>query len=114
MRQWFRSFRHDDGGDDMTEYALLLSFIAVMVAIALLSLGTSINQSLSSAGSRIVGATAGGGSAGGGSPGGGTDSGAGSSSGGGGGGSASGGTGGDSGQSGGTEDPDGGAVGNDQ
>ena len=39
MRPWFRPFRHDTGGEDVTEYALLLSFLALMVVIALFSLG---------------------------------------------------------------------------
>jgi pilus assembly protein Flp/PilA len=39
---YFRSFINDEEGQDLVEYALLLSFIAVVCVIAITTLGTKI------------------------------------------------------------------------
>jgi len=119
MRQSFRSFRSQSCGQDLAEYALLVSFLALFIVCGLLSLGVSINDFYNTEASRLVDAIGGGGGGGGGgNPGGGNDPGTGTGGGsaGGGGGSGGGadsgngsGSGGD--QGGGSTDPPGGAIG---
>jgi Flp pilus assembly pilin Flp len=123
MRRSLRSFRLESCGQDLAEYALLVSFLAVVVVIGLLSFGASITHSYNTEASRLADAVAGGaGSGGGGNQGGGNDSGtgtgAGSADGGGGGGGGAGSGGGSGGgagdQGGGNTDPPGGAIGDQQ
>jgi Flp pilus assembly pilin Flp len=80
---------HDEGGQDLAEYALLLGFIAMLMAITLISFGVSVNLRFSDASGQLGGVAAGGGQAGAGSGGaGGSPPGSGGASAGGGGGGA--------------------------
>jgi Flp pilus assembly pilin Flp len=123
MRRSLRSFRLESCGQDLAEYALLVSFLAVVVVIGLLSFGVSLTHSYNAEASRLTDAVAGGtGSGGGGNQSGGADSGTGTGGGagvgGGGGGGGGAGSGGGSGSGGGGQggntDPPGGAIGDDQ
>jgi Flp pilus assembly pilin Flp len=118
MRRWLRSFLRQTCAADLTEYALLVAFLAIAIIVGLHSLGLTINYTYETQASRLTdamsgaaGTGSGGGQGGSGSPGtgaggsnpGGGGSGAGSGDGpGGGGGSDPGG--GDTGTSGGTID----------
>jgi Flp pilus assembly pilin Flp len=118
MRRWLRSFLRQTCAADLTEYALLVAFLAIAIIVGLNSIGLTINHTYEAQASRLTdamsagtGAGSGGGASGGGSPGtgagGGTPGGGGSGAGSGGGaagggGSGSGPGGGDTGTSGGT------------
>ena len=95
MRRWLRSFLRQTCAADLTEYALLLAFLAIAIIISLHSLSVTINHSYEAQASRMIDATSGrdgagsgGGESGSGSPG---TGGGGSNPGGGGGGAGSGG-----------------------
>ena len=47
------SFRHDDEGQGLAEYALILALIAIVAIVALLFLGGAISNILSTVGSSI-------------------------------------------------------------
>ena len=47
------SFHHDDEGQGLAEYALILALIAIVAIIALIFLGTQISGTLSTVGSSI-------------------------------------------------------------
>ncbi len=47
------SFRHDDEGQGLAEYALILALIAIVAIIALIFLGTQVSGILSIVGSSI-------------------------------------------------------------
>ena len=79
---------HDERGQDLVEYALLLAFIAMLMAMTVISLGFSVNLRFSDASRQLGGVAAGGGQpgAGGSGTGGSQQSGGGASAGGAGGG----------------------------
>jgi len=47
------SFRHDDEGQGLAEYALILALIAIVAIIALIFLGTQVSTILSKVGASI-------------------------------------------------------------
>ncbi len=47
------SFRHDDEGQGLAEYALILALIAIVAIIALIFLGTQVSSILSIVGSSV-------------------------------------------------------------
>ncbi len=47
------SFRHDDEGQGLAEYALILALIAIVAIIALIFLGTQVSGILSIVGKSI-------------------------------------------------------------
>jgi Flp pilus assembly pilin Flp len=76
MRRWLRSFLRQTCAADLTEYALLVAFLAIAVIVSLNSLGLTINHSYEAQASRLIdamsagnGAGSGGGESGSGSPG---------------------------------------------
>jgi pilus assembly protein Flp/PilA len=50
---WLASFRNDDRGQGLAEYALILALIAVIAIAALVFLGTRISEILSTIGANI-------------------------------------------------------------
>lgn len=50
---WLASFRNDERGQGLAEYALILALIAVIAIAALVFLGTRISEILSSIGANI-------------------------------------------------------------
>jgi len=46
-------FRHDDDGQGLAEYALILALIAIVAIVALLYLGSQISDKLSIVGSTL-------------------------------------------------------------
>jgi pilus assembly protein Flp/PilA len=50
---WLASVRHDEGGQGLAEYALILALIAVIAIAALVFLGTRISEILSTIGANI-------------------------------------------------------------
>jgi pilus assembly protein Flp/PilA len=44
MLQMFRAFLRDDEGQDMAEYALLVALIAIVIAVAIPTLTTAIEN----------------------------------------------------------------------
>jgi Flp pilus assembly pilin Flp len=57
MRQWFKPFHQNSSGQELVEYSLLLAFVALVAIIGLLSLGMSINVSLTTEASTLLGTT---------------------------------------------------------
>ncbi len=47
------SFRHDDEGQGLAEYALILALIAIVAILALIFLGTQVSSILSVVGDSI-------------------------------------------------------------
>ena len=47
------SFRHDDEGQGLAEYALILALIAIVAIIALIFLGTQVSTILSTVGDSV-------------------------------------------------------------
>jgi Flp pilus assembly pilin Flp len=84
---------HDERGQDLVEYALLLAFIAMLMAMTVISLGFSVNLRFSDASRQLGGVAAGGGQGAGGSGTGGSQQSGGGASAGGAGGGGGGGTG---------------------
>jgi Flp pilus assembly pilin Flp len=84
---------HDERGQDLVEYALLLGFIAMLMAMTAISLGFSVNLRFSDASRQLGGVAAGGGQGAGGSGTGGSQQSGGGASAGGAGGGGGGGTG---------------------
>ncbi|HYL34432.1 MAG TPA: hypothetical protein VEV17_00820 [Bryobacteraceae bacterium] len=56
--QYFKNFLHDEQGQDLIEYTLLLAFVALASAALFISAGTSVNQIWSIANSRLTNAAA--------------------------------------------------------
>ena len=118
MRQWLRTFLREQRAQDLTEYSLLVCFLALIVIASLFSAGTSLNLIYSDASAKVGGTAHGGSGSGDGSTGGGGGSSTGSagtpgSGGGSGAGTGSGGSGGGTGSGGqaGNDDPDEGSIG---
>jgi pilus assembly protein Flp/PilA len=58
MTTWFamqleRFFRHDERGQGLAEYALILALIAIIAIVALIFLGGQISDKLSTVGNSI-------------------------------------------------------------
>ena len=56
--QYLKNFLHDEQGQDLIEYTLLLAFVALASAALFISAGTSVNQIWSIANSRLTNAAA--------------------------------------------------------
>ena len=56
MRNRILSLIHDDHGQDLVEYALLIAFIALACTIGLQALGGAINTTYNSISSSLTGA----------------------------------------------------------
>jgi Flp pilus assembly pilin Flp len=76
MRRWLRSFLQQTYAADLTEYALLVAFLAIAIIVGLNSLGLTIDHLYEAQASRLIdamsagnGAGSGGGQGGSGSPG---------------------------------------------
>lgn len=50
---WVSEKLHREDGQGLTEYALILVLVAIVVIIALRFLGTTVNQTISSVGSAV-------------------------------------------------------------
>lgn len=49
-----KRFIHDDEGQDLVEYALLLGFIAIVAVVAVGTIGTKVNSYFSSIGTSLT------------------------------------------------------------
>ena len=56
MKNFINRFVHEDEGQDLVEYALLIAFIALACIIGLQQLGTAINNTYNSISSSLSGA----------------------------------------------------------
>jgi pilus assembly protein Flp/PilA len=57
LRSYVRSFVHDDEGQDLVEYAMLVALIALVCVIGVTAAGTSVNKIFAGIGTQIVAAT---------------------------------------------------------
>jgi pilus assembly protein Flp/PilA len=57
MQKMFTDFVRDEDGATMIEYALLVALIAIVVAVALVTLGTAIQTKFSSASNCVTAPT---------------------------------------------------------
>ena len=54
LRSYVRSFVHDEEGQDLVEYAMLVALIALVCVIGVTAAGTSVNAIFTSIGGKIV------------------------------------------------------------
>ena len=57
MNQWVPRSVQDNSGQDLSEYALLVGLIAVLVLLTLITFGMSINATFSDASAKVAGVT---------------------------------------------------------
>ena len=54
LRSFVLSFVHDEEGQDLVEYAMLVALIALVCVIGVTAAGTSVNSIFASIGAKIV------------------------------------------------------------
>ena len=54
LRSFVLSFVHDEEGQDLVEYAMLVALIALVCVIGVTAAGTSVNNIFASIGAKIV------------------------------------------------------------
>jgi pilus assembly protein Flp/PilA len=54
LRSYVQSFVHDEEGQDLVEYAMLVALIALVCVIGVTAAGTSVNNIFASIGAKIV------------------------------------------------------------
>jgi pilus assembly protein Flp/PilA len=54
LRSYVRSFVHDEEGQDLVEYAMLVALIALVCVIGVTAAGSSVNAIFASIGGKIV------------------------------------------------------------
>jgi Flp pilus assembly pilin Flp len=54
LQSYVRSFVHDEEGQDLVEYAMLVALIALVCVIGVAAAGTSVNAIFASIGGKIV------------------------------------------------------------